>query len=629
MKSHIDTVLTVYEGIFLDASLRWPKLASSFGKDLSYLRRASEQRGLAFFTLTLPEYGKCLNQALASSVFLASAVPQGIPMIKKRPELFGDLYMKIFTDSGTLRDDPDVNAILFLRQLCFAAKKLRIACSKRAMEQALCEFYDIEAALPASIPQTWDSDIPVWRPMSGHPLGVQQGDVTHDFEDTSGLPWSTLQALCKAFMSELGIPDHWSLLSKHGPGAVSEQEGFISKYEFPHWPLKLDLWYPFDWFGPGVITSDYEYSWEEPASRLIAVPKTQKGPRLICAEPISHQWMQQSTWRWLEKRIRNSFFGTSIRFRDQEYSRERALSASIDGSYCTIDLSAASDRLSTRLVQYVFEGSLLEGDTLLNNLHAHRTRRLSQTIHAGFPKEILLRKFAPMGSAVTFPVQSIVFAILALWGVKLHEGTESNLSNLRKDMERITVFGDDIIAPNAAYQTISLVLNECGLKVNSDKSFSEGFFRESCGMDAFCGIDVTPAYILGSYDGSPSSMATTIETANNFHKHGFWNAAQAVVNTIPPKERKLLQVVSCEGGGLGLFSFCGSDRSHLKKRWNRDLQREESIVLTVTSTVTKTQGTALSSLTQYFTERPDPDVPWSSGQVSRVRLRKSLTRVAY
>lgn len=628
MNSHLALVMAVYEGILKDASTLWPNSSGSLEKDLSYLRRAAEQRGLGFFTLTMPEMGKVLDRSLSKSAFLASEVPLGIPMIKKRPELFRDLYMKVFSDTGTLRHDYDIDAITFLRQLFYCFKKYRVSCDPKKVEATICDFFDIESELPASPPDTWDSDIPDWKTMIGHPHGRQSFDSDyHGVLDDTGLPWDTLRALSCFFMSTLGLPDHWDLQSKHGPGVVSEQEGFISKYEFPNWPRKLGLWFPYDWFGSGVLTTEHEYSQDEPPSRLIAVPKTQKGPRLICAEPISHQWMQQSTWRWLEKRLRNHPLGKCIRFRDQEISRERALDASKSGELCTIDLSAASDRLSTRLVQYIFQGPAPRAGSLLDNLHAHRTRYLSQTLSENHPKTILLKKFAPMGSAVTFPVQSIVFTILALWGLKLHEGTESDLRSLDYDLERITVFGDDIIAPNAAYHTIVRVLHACGLKVNTDKSFAEGFFRESCGMDAFCGNDVTAAYILGSYDGSPSSMATTVETANNFHKYGLWNTAQAVVNFLPEKERKLLLVVGSEGGGLGLFSFCGRFTGHLHSKWNRNYQRHERVALTVTSTVTKKQGRGLSSLTQYFTERPDPDLPWSSGQVSRVKLRKSLTRV--
>lgn len=622
MNSNLAYVLTIMESLLDEASTQWPESASRFRKDLSYLRRAAEQRGLAFFTLTLPDLGKAFDRSLAEASFLASEVPLGVPMIKKRPELFGDLYMKVFCEGGKLRSDADATAVHFFRQLTYCFKKLRLDCTPEKVQGTLDEFFAVESELPPSYPCTWDDNVPYWQERHGHPLGDYARESDTYMGNRESLPWDTLRRISRYVISNLGVPDYWELEPKHGPGVVSETSGWISKYEFPHWPKKLGLFYPFDWFATGILDTIPDFSEDEPPSRLIAVPKTQKGPRLICAEPIAHQWMQQSIWRWIDGRSRNSLLSETIRFRDQEVSRMRALHASIDGSNCTIDLSAASDRLSTRLVEYIFQGS-----PLLDHFHASRTRYLEQNLSSKHPKRILLRKFSPMGSALTFPVQSIVFTILSLWGLKLTEGTEGDLSTIEKDLRRITVFGDDIIAPTAAYPAIERVLYSCGLKVNASKSFFKGNFRESCGMDAFRGNDVTPAYILGSYNGSPSSMATVLETSNNFHKSGFWKTASTIVSLLPEKEKKLLLIVGEDGGGLGLFSYCGRKTDHLKMIWNPNLQREECIALTVTSKVTKRQGRALSSLTQYFTERPNPQFKWTSGQASFVKLRKGLTRV--
>lgn len=624
MNSHLATVMSVMDGILLDASTTWPTATRALGKDLSYLRRAAEERGLAFFTLTLPDLGKVIDRSLAHGSFLASEVPKGIPLIKKRPKLFGELYMKVFDTSGVLLDSPDPNAILFLRQLCYVAKKYRIACDPSRVEETISGFFSTEENVPPCHPGTWDSNIPDFYPLYGHPktpVWEERYDYVPDSMDVD-YPWDDFRNFAIASIASLGDVDWWDLRPKHGPGVVSEQTGFVSKYEFPIWPQKLDQWFPYDWFATGILSPVPEYSREEPPSRLIAVPKTQKGPRLICAEPLAHQWMQQGIWWWLRRQIRRSPLGHAIRFEDQEYSRERALSASSDGSFCTIDLSEASDRLSARLVHYVFQKH-----PLIEGLHACRTRYLMQELSQNHPKVIKLKKFAPMGSAVTFPIQSIVFAIISAFAIKRCKGSESDLSDLKGDYEQVSVFGDDIIAPTYAYDAIAHLLSECGLKVNPDKSFKEGFFRESCGMDAFGGINVTPAYLLSAYDGSPNSMAATIETCNNFHKSGFWNAAQAVADQIPYKEKKLLPIISDKVGGLGLFSFCGSSKAHLRKVWNAEYQREESIALDVTSKVTKAQGRGLSGLTQYFTERPDPLVKWKSGQVRTVKLRKSLTRV--
>jgi hypothetical protein len=240
---------------------------------------------------------------------------------------------------------------------------------------------------------------------------------------------------------------------------------------------------------------------------------------------------------------------------------------------------------------------------------------------------MLLRKFSTMGSALTFPIQSIVFAILTVWALRLHDGTHNTLSGVEESFREVTVFGDDIIAPTRALSAIKLVFHELGLKINASKTFGGSFFRESCGCDAFKGYDVTPAYALQPYDASPSAMEAIVETSNNFFSKGYWRAAHAIALTIPPEERKLLSVVGESDGSFGLKSYTGTDRSHLKHGYDRDLQRAYSIALAVTSKVTKVRGRGDADLAQYFTERPSTEFRWQAGQVRRIRLRKGRVRV--
>lgn len=313
----------------------------------------------------------------------------------------------------------------------------------------------------------------------------------------------------------------------------------------------------------------------------------------------------------------------------------------MDAELCTIDLSSASDRISTQLVEYLFQGS-----NLLDAMHACRTRTLTQNMTKRHPGKVVIRKFSTMGSALTFPIQSIVFLILSAWGYTLSERDKGNKVTVREALSRVTVYGDDIIAPNTAYNAIKRVLHACGLKVNDAKSFAGNNFRESCGMYAFRGVCITPAYYLEPYDGSPDSLTATIECSNNFHKFGCWTAAKIVADQIPPEELKKLPVIGLKRhdvsgelvgvGGLGLVSFCGHGDHLLKKRWCRDLQAAYQMVLSVVSKPRVTKGSGESALTQYFTEKPDPrhiwesgaEPPpkWESGQVSSTKLRKSLVR---
>lgn len=647
MKSHYAKAVSIYVGIFEDASIVWSSDRTSIEKDMSYLRRACENRGMSFLTLTLPSLGKWLDKSLDHGAIIADPIPRGIKARNGRPIFMGSFLDRIFSPDGVLRSDACCNSISFYRQVAYLCKKYRMKCSPQAEKETLDEFFSIEEHLPTSHPDTWDCEEPIWTDRYGHPLwGIRTDQKTQEDLlpetriDHCDYPWDRLRLLSRRLISEFGPINWWDLEPKHGPGVNSEREGFVSKYEFPHWPRKLGVWFPFDWFGSGSLEPYRNSSWKgdihfggticypsdrEPPARLITVPKTVKGPRLICAEPVAHQWMQQSIWRWLAGRVEShSCFSNSIHFQDQTFSQEKVLDASIDQSLATIDLSSASDRLSTRLVEYLFQGH----HDLLNGLHACRSRSVVQEISESHPRVTLLRKFAPMGSACTFPVQSIAFTLLAYFAMSIHENVhQPNRSDLIRWSRQVTVFGDDIIVPNGVYETIVGILHSCGLKVNTDKSFKGVAFRESCGMDAFRGVDVTPAYYLNAYDGSPTSMATTIETSNNLFKKGFWRASQAVVSTLKEQEQQLLAVIGSEVGGLGLYSFCGHDYSHLKVHYDHDLQSEYVRPLGLSAKVDRTQGSGLSGLTQYFTEKPDPMLPWGSGKPGVVRIRKCRTRV--
>lgn len=602
-------------------------MSETFGKDLSYLRRAVEERGISFLTITLPDLGKVIDRSLDQGFLDLASFPRGVTRNRRGPVFLRELFNKVFDNDMVLRNDPCVDAITFLRQICFCCKKLRLECPQSKLEETLDEFFQIEAGLPPSYPNTWDSDIPEWLPRCGHPLWGDQDLVRTDlFEDTkrSSVDWSLLRAIARRVTSSIGEPDWWSLTPKHGPGVVSE--GPVVKYDFPYWPKKLDLWFPYDWFGSGDLNHREPPSSREPSSRLIAVPKSMKGPRLICAEPTAHQWIQQCIWRWLEARvIQSPYLSDSITFRSQENSRKRALNASIDRKHCTIDLSSASDRISTRLVEYIFQGS-----SILDGLHACRTRSLSQNLTERHGSLCVLRKFSTMGSAVTFPIQSILFAILTVFSMAYSQGKKvSDLTdNTLKGMFReITVFGDDIIAPREYLSAITEVFTSCGLKINSSKTFSDGYFRESCGMDAYKGYDVTPAYLLEPYGDSPTSMASVVEASNNFFSKGYWRTAYAIESSIPISERKLLHIGSMDDGTFGLRSFCGTSTDHLRMGWDSSLQRMYSISLQITSKVRVVRGRGEACLSQYFFEKPDPLYAWSSGQASSVRLRKRRTRV--
>jgi hypothetical protein len=204
-----------------------------------------------------------------------------------------------------------------------------------------------------------------------------------------------------------------------------------------------------------------------------------------------------------------------------------------------------------------------------------------------------------------------------------------SLEAFRKRSSMVRVFGDDIIVPNDAYMVLTILMDELGLKVNTDKSFAEGFFREACGMDAFMGYCVTPAYILEPYSAqSPESLSSIVECSNNFYKKGLWHSADYLMKTVPEPERKLIPVSRKALGSLTYFTYGTEELLH-KKRISRDFHREEALVLTLTTKALRRRGSGEASLLQYFTESPSQEqswlrpLEWSAGEVVRTLGKKA------
>ena len=98
-----------------------------------------------------------------------------------------------------------------------------------------------------------------------------------------------------------------------------------------------------------------------------------------------------------------------------------------------------------------------------------------------------MSKFAPMGSALCFPVESLTF-----WAIAV-----GSIWNLTQDQlvarQSVYVYGDDIIIDSKYTKLVIEALESVDLVVNRSKSFlGEHPFRESCGIEAWLGHDVTP-----------------------------------------------------------------------------------------------------------------------------------------
>lgn len=603
MKSHdlIDVVVGLYINLIKDLTFIDPIIQAELEWQTNHIHLVGRQRGLGLFTLTFPDACKLLETALREGSLPDVRPPFTGRKSKEdsRPGFLWGFWSLIFEPDGMLSPEPNVDAIAGLRQLLLFAKKLRIECDKAKVESTLLEFVEIDRSLPPSRSGTWNCDHPEWHDLYGHPLW---GEARRDDEplllEEARPPahrraeWDTFRQTCRLVVASLGTFSPWETEPKHGPGVVADQVKV--KHELPHYPRKLAAVFPPDWFASHDFT-DRTVDEREFPSKVICVPKTQKGPRIIAAEPTAHQWCQGAIQRWLTRALGGSLISSSISLNDQEPSRMAALEASRSGLQATIDLSAASDRLSTRLVQYVFDGNR----SVLDALHATRTR----TFRMPDGQVHVARKFACMGSACTFPVQTIVFTIVCIAAILKTRGMAANRASIGEVSKEVRVFGDDIIVPSDCAEAVSTLLTECGLKINRNKSFWLGRFRESCGMDAYAGLDVTPAYFLEMYDHSdPNTLAGLVAATNNFHTRGYWNAADYLLNTVDRSIRKLLRVANRAVSQPCLLSYAPSE-AHLQVRLNQDTHVMEVKAILVDNKTSTLIGSWESSLLQFFSER--------------------------
>jgi hypothetical protein len=188
-------------------------------------------------------------------------------------------------------------------------------------------------------------------------------------------------------------------------------------------------------------------------------------------------------------------------------------------------------------------------------------------------------------------------------------------------MGRIRIYGDDIIVPAEAGHELEYLLGYLQLEVNQAKTHRTGKFRESCGLEAYDGIDVTPAYVLRVLESQrpesePETTVSIVESSNNFFRKGWWQAADYLRTTVAGAK---IEPVPIDSGLFGFVSFSGGIPS--RTRWNKFLQREEFRTMVPYAKVRRKKPNTGSGLLQYFTEEPSPDLPWASGAVQRPRLK--------
>lgn len=222
-------------------------------------------------------------------------------------------------------------------------------------------------------------------------------------------------------------------------------------------------------------------------NKLGFAPKSREIQRTICTEPSLNMLFQLGTGAVLEQMIKRSF-GIDLSTQPALNS-ELARRGSLSGRYGTIDLKSASDSVSSGLWNWVMPYP--EVRDWFRFLRSPCTTLPSGDV-------LQLDMLSSMGNGFTFPLQTLLFLCAVRAAYAVH-GVEMVYNHLSQDKATLLpgnfgVFGDDIIVVKECYNSTIRLLGLLGFIVNTEKSFNEGAFRESCGTDWLVGSDVRGVY---------------------------------------------------------------------------------------------------------------------------------------
>lgn len=507
----------------------------SVERDVNTLTRRLEHEGLSFLQITLPTLSDALERGLEDGRL---SCPSNFRRHGRLPTLMKGFFRRVFDMDGRLLEDADPHCISWIRQICRFWKKPKVGCSKRRETDAISNFLKVEEELRLRTDE------------------IERTDYGLDY--LSRLLWGQV-------LPEL---DPCSLVCCHGPGVTADRYLSNERNRIRNWDTRSELSFPSDLHcypnygyacegskaGEGSSESGgirYRAISEELGVNVVFVPKTLTAPRVIAIEPSHKQYMQQGLLRHVVPILEShKLTRESLRFSDQRPNQRLAFSSSKDRRLATLDMKDASDRVHLHLVQRIFRHS-----GILEYLED------SRSLHATLPngQNIVLWKFASMGSAMCFPVEAMVFYTLIQTAMHQLDGIRPTFRSIAKYSRKIDIYGDDLIIPVEYTDVVVRYLESYALKVNVNKSFRHSLFRESCGADYYNGVDVKPVYArqLAPDDArswSPKHVMAWVSTADQFYEKGQWKIAQAIRDMVQCVVGKPIARSRSIGSGLSFFS---------------------------------------------------------------------------
>lgn len=490
-------------------------------RDQQTITRRIEHEGLSFIGMTLPNFGKDFERSLDLGRVTPEMFAGFHRLAPESPPQFlrGFLELVFSMKDGRILDNPSLEAIRAVRQITLMFGKINLPVTAERQEGALNGYVECE------------SEVGRW---SASYIDESSMEVRAVFRRVSALLWSDLLCSVDNLLHNEGI------IPRHSNGSTADGLAGNGKYGLKQWTSRLERVFP---HSEMLIPSESflsrvddvtlcEPEAEKPV-KVITVPKTLKTPRIIAMEPTHMQYVQQGILRAVREKIScDDNARNFVMFDSQAPNQSLARRGSHSGDLATLDLSEASDRVSIWHVE-----DLLHRNSLLREaVMACRSTKARVRGHGVIP----LTKFASMGSALTFPFESLVFMTVVFIGIENALNRPLTTKDVKSMRGKVRTYGDDIIVPVRFVSAVISALELYGFKVNHTKSFWTGKFRESCGSEWYDGHDVSIVRVrrpLPQSRRDVQEIVSTVALRNLLYKGGLWRSAghlDAVIERLIP-----------------------------------------------------------------------------------------------
>jgi len=548
--------------------------------DIKTVQGRFKDEGLSFLTITLPIFGKDFQKALDQGL-VAHDMFRGFSRHRGLPRFLGGFLERVFDrDTGVLLNEPDIDAILAVRQLSLMYSKILLPCSDSREKDAMSDYVQCEREVK-------------------HQDALWTEDDFLQFHRMAMLLFGSIFSKVDRKVYNL------ELIPKHGPGATADKLRGNAKYLQRTWPARLEPYFPVgDYMFPNARYFNEHYdeiTFLEPGAeipvRVISVPKTMKTPRIIAVEPTAMQYAQQALLEAILEAINEDFLVNKLLgFDDQQPNQLMAQIGSREGLLATLDLSEASDRVSNQLVSRMMS----------NFPHLHGAVQASRSTKADVPGYgvLPLSKFASMGSALCFPVEAMVFLTAVCLGIESALNTRfTSRSQLMRTIGGVRIYGDDIVVPVDTVYSVVDSLEHFGARVGASKSFWIGKFRESCGKEYYDGFDVSIVKVrrmLPTTRKHVPEIISAVSLRNQLYEAGYWETVKWLDSHLVGI-LKYFPWVESSSSVLGRKSFLGYESQRICEKLHTPLVKG----WVVSSRLPKDNLSNDGALLKYFLKRGD------------------------